>query len=144
MFLVSLLVAMVPKVMTALRLTKALVLVMSRHRGSKTPRSTRDTLFSSPKDRCKRVRWSIHHDTSRTQCGTHRSNALVDLCFIYYERKKPAVHFSANARIPSQALTKMISSEELSSSTAVAGLLHSMSRGENCASEEKTANVNIN
>lgn len=68
----------------------------------------------------------------------HRLNTLADLCFIYDERKKgAAVHLSANARIPSQALIKMISSEELSSSTAVDGLLHSMSRGENCAWEKE-------
>lgn len=54
---------------------------------------------------------------------------------------KPAVPFSANVWIASQALTRMSSSGELSSSTTVAGVLPSTGRGSNCECEEKDVRV---
>lgn len=60
------LVAMVPKVIIALRLTKTLLWVMSWHRGSKAPSPTRDTLFASSYKRDKSVKWDILLDASLT------------------------------------------------------------------------------
>ncbi len=48
---------------------------------------------------------------------------------------KPTVPFSANVWMASQALTRMSSSGELSSSTIVAGVLPSTGRGSNCECE---------
>lgn len=124
----SLLVAMVPKVITALRLTRTLLWVMSRHRGSKTPRPSRYALLLSY-NRDRRVKWNIQH-------GKHGASWLL----IMYQNTSHikcapewklsfwphALPFSANVRIPLQALTTMSSSEELNKSTAVAGVLTSM------------------
>lgn len=62
----SLLVAMVPRVIIALRLTKTLVWAMSWHRGSKAPSPTRDTLFSSPYKGDKTWNWDILQDAFLT------------------------------------------------------------------------------
>lgn len=51
--------------------------------------------------------------------------------------KLTVVPFSAYVWIASQALTRMSSSGELRSSTAVAGVLLSTGRGSNCEHEEK-------
>lgn len=45
------LVAMMPRAMNALRLTSLLLCAMSIQRGSRAPRPSRETLFSSPDNR---------------------------------------------------------------------------------------------
>ena len=54
---------------------------------------------------------------------------------------KHTVPFSANVWIASQALTRMSSSGELSSSTTVAGVLPSIGTGSNCECAERDVNT---
>lgn len=139
-----LLVDMVPKVITALRLTTELLWVISWDRGSKTLRPSRHTLLFSPynrdKSKMKHSPWwmenwkiimklLIYQNISHIKCIMRKLDFFLLSFFFAFLRH--AVPFSANVRIPLQALTTMSSSEELNNSTAVAGVLISTVRATN-------------
>lgn len=72
----SLLVAMVPKIITALRRTKTWLWVTSWHKGSKTPRPSRYTLLLSPHNRDKR-------EKNATSTAMNRGKLII--LFITYQ-----------------------------------------------------------